>query len=78
MIKQLQGVFSAYPNISVGRVGDIFIVLTTNQSIVCEFLMNEGGIYDVWFSNTHGCLSQGMVRVVHDALVLLNSEVIYE
>jgi hypothetical protein len=33
MIKQLQGVFSAYPNLSVGRVGDIFIVLTNQLSV---------------------------------------------
>jgi hypothetical protein len=36
--------------------------------------MNEGGVYDVWFSNKHGCLSQNMIKVVHHALVLLNEE----
>jgi hypothetical protein len=73
MIKQLQGVFSAYPHLKV--TGWRVFVVKSEHIKVCEFLMNDDGVYDVWFSmsNKHPCLSQGMVKVVHDALVLLNA-----
>lgn len=76
MIEKVRELFSAYPNLNItGRQG---LYVVKNEHIkVCEFLMNDGGVYDVWLSmsNKHPCLSQHMVKVVYDTLVLLNEEV---
>lgn len=75
MIEKVRELFSVYPNLNVGVVGSQIVVYTIHPTI-CSFLMNEGGVYDVWLSmsNKHSCLSQHMVKVMYDVLVVLNEE----
>lgn len=75
MIDKLQALFSAYPSLTVtGSWGEY----TVNNGNIkeCQFLMNVGGGYDIWFypKDRYTCLSQNMVKVLYNALELLNED----
>ena len=71
MIEQLQALFSTYPSLTVTGCSSVYVV-KNGDARMCEFLMNEGGRFDVWLMSHQTCLSQNMVKVLHDSLVLLN------
>lgn len=74
MTEQLQALFAAYQNLTVTGCSSVYVV-KNGDARMCEFLMNESGVFDVWLMSHQTCLSQNMVKVLHDSLVLLNGDV---
>jgi hypothetical protein len=73
VIEKVRGLFSVYPDLNITEQYDGYVVRNDHMNLFA-FTIGDSGMYDLWVIPHQTCLSQNMVKVIYDVLVLLNVE----